>query len=52
MPFVQSPPRLGNQYTSDRALRSYLSRALSPDVLAEIEPALSAMGRPTAAKVS
>ena len=44
MPFVQSPPRLGNQYTSDRALRSYLSRALSPDLLAEIEPALSAMG--------
>ncbi|HXV10585.1 MAG TPA: acyl-CoA dehydrogenase family protein [Burkholderiales bacterium] len=44
MPFVQSPPRLGNQYTSDRALRSYLSRVLSPDVLAEIEPALNAMG--------
>ncbi len=44
MPFVQSPPRLGNQYTADRALRSYLSRALSPDVLTEIEPALGAMG--------
>jgi acyl-CoA dehydrogenase len=44
MPFVQSPPRLGNQYTADRALRSYLSRALPADVLAEIEPGLSAMG--------
>jgi len=44
MPFIQLPPRLGNQYTADRALRSYLSRALPADVLAEIEPGLSAMG--------
>jgi len=44
MPFVQSPPRLGNQYTADRALRSYLARVLSPDVFSEIEPALRAMG--------
>jgi len=44
MPFVQSPPELGNQYTSDRALRSYLARALPADVRAGIEPELTAMG--------
>ncbi len=44
MPFIQSPPRLGNQYTADRALRSYLSRALPADALAAIEPGLDAMG--------
>ena len=44
MPFIQSPPRLGNQYTADRALRSYLSRALPADMLSEIEPDLNAMG--------
>jgi alkylation response protein AidB-like acyl-CoA dehydrogenase len=44
MPFVQSPPELGNQYTADRALRSYLARALPADMLAEIEPGLNAMG--------
>jgi alkylation response protein AidB-like acyl-CoA dehydrogenase len=44
MPFVQSPPELGNQYAADRALRSYLARALPADMLAEIEPGLSAMG--------
>src|SRR5574341_471548 len=44
MEFVQTPPELGNQYTDDRVLRSYLARTLPPDVLAEIEPALIAMG--------
>jgi len=44
MPFVQTSPELGNQYTSDRALRSYLARALHADMLAEIEPELIAMG--------
>jgi acyl-CoA dehydrogenase len=44
MPFVQQPPELGNQYTADRALRSYLARALPADMLAEIAPGLSAMG--------
>jgi acyl-CoA dehydrogenase len=44
MPFIQQPPELGNQYTADRALRSYLARALPADMLAEIEPGLSAMG--------
>ena len=44
MPFVQASPELGNQYTSDRVLRSYLARALHADLLAEIEPELFAMG--------
>jgi acyl-CoA dehydrogenase len=45
MPFIQQPPELGNQYTADRALRSYLARAMPADMLAEIEPGLSAMGK-------
>ena len=44
MPFIQAPPELGNQYTTDRALRSYLARVLGADTLAEIEPGLIAMG--------
>lgn len=44
MPFVQPPPELGNQYSADRALRSYLARALPADVRTEIEPGLAAMG--------
>ncbi len=44
MPFVQPPPELGNQYAADRALRSYLARALPADVRAEVEPELAAMG--------
>jgi alkylation response protein AidB-like acyl-CoA dehydrogenase len=44
MPFIQQPPELGNQYTADRALRSYLARALPADMLAEIEPGLGTMG--------
>jgi acyl-CoA dehydrogenase len=44
MAFVQQPPELGNQYTADRALRSCLARALPADMLADIEPGLSAMG--------
>jgi alkylation response protein AidB-like acyl-CoA dehydrogenase len=43
-PFFQTPPELGNQYTTDRVLRSYLKRALMPDVLAAIEPSLETMG--------
>jgi alkylation response protein AidB-like acyl-CoA dehydrogenase len=42
--FFQAPPALGNQYAGDRVLRSYLKRALSPDVLAAVEPSLEAMG--------
>jgi alkylation response protein AidB-like acyl-CoA dehydrogenase len=44
MPFFQDPPALGNQYHDDRVLRSYLARALPPEVLRAIEPALEAMG--------
>ncbi|HKS27496.1 MAG TPA: acyl-CoA dehydrogenase family protein [Pyrinomonadaceae bacterium] len=44
-PFSQSPPELGNQYEDDRVLRSYLRRALPPEVLCDIEPELSEMGR-------
>ena len=44
MAFRQSPPELLNQYEDDRALRSYLKRALPPDVFAEVEPGLSEMG--------
>src|SRR5919112_1428872 len=44
-PFNQPPPELGNQYEDDRVLRSYLRRALPPEVLSEIEPGLAEMGR-------
>src|SRR5215210_7034323 len=44
MPFRQEPPQLGNQYETDRALRSYLKRALPPGVLAEVEPELFELG--------
>src|SRR4051812_30074056 len=44
-PFNQPPPELGNQYEDDRVLRSFLRRALPPEVLSEIEPTLSEMGR-------
>jgi alkylation response protein AidB-like acyl-CoA dehydrogenase len=44
MPFFQTPPALGNQYSTDRVLRSYLRRALPPDVLLTIEPSLETLG--------
>src|SRR5215207_9808134 len=44
MPFRQEPPRLGNQYETDRALRSYLRRALPQDMIEEVEPGLSELG--------
>jgi acyl-CoA dehydrogenase len=44
MPFFQSPPRLDNQFTSDRTLRSYLERSLPEDVRRAIEPELHEMG--------
>ncbi|GAA5529366.1 acyl-CoA dehydrogenase family protein [Herpetosiphon gulosus] len=43
-PFNQPAPQLGNQYSSDRLLQLYLRRRLPADVLAQIEPALQAMG--------
>ena len=42
--FIQSPPRLGNQYTDDRPLRSLLRRRLPQDVYGDIEPTLREMG--------
>lgn len=44
MAFFQEPPSLGNLYSTDRALRSYLARALPPDVMRVVEPELSEMG--------
>ena len=44
MPFFQEPPTLGNPYSSDRLLRSYLRRTLPDDVLRSIEPELIEMG--------
>ena len=44
MPFIQSPPRLGNQYADDRALRSLLRRKLPDEVHRDIEPSLQEMG--------
>ncbi|HKR00782.1 MAG TPA: acyl-CoA dehydrogenase family protein, partial [Pyrinomonadaceae bacterium] len=44
MPFQQQPPLLGNQYTDDRVLRSYLARSLPTEMLREIEPGLLEMG--------
>lgn len=42
--FVQSAPRLGNQYRDDVFLRSYLRRKLPADMLARIEAELQDMG--------
>ena len=44
MPFFQDPPTLGNQLADDRVFRSYLARALPPEVRQAIEPSLSEMG--------
>ncbi|HEY4369278.1 MAG TPA: acyl-CoA dehydrogenase family protein [Steroidobacteraceae bacterium] len=44
-PFIQSPPRLGNQYQDDVFLRAYLRRKLPADVLRAIEDELVAMGQ-------
>jgi alkylation response protein AidB-like acyl-CoA dehydrogenase len=43
-PFNQPAPRLGNQYETDRVLRSYLKRHLSPEILVEVEPSLRELG--------
>lgn len=43
--FQQTPPNLGNQFTDDRVLRSYLARVLPAAMLAEIEPSLTELGR-------
>jgi acyl-CoA dehydrogenase len=42
--FVQSPPRLGNQYLDDPFLRAYLRRVLPMEMLRTIEPQLQDLG--------
>ena len=44
MAFNQSPPALGNQYSDDRVLRSYLARVLPDGMLAAIEQELFELG--------
>jgi alkylation response protein AidB-like acyl-CoA dehydrogenase len=44
MPFIQEPPRLGNQYHDDDLLKSYLTRKLPAAALAALEPELAALG--------
>ncbi len=44
MSFFQDAPALGNQYDTDRTLRSYLARALPPEMLRAIEPELRHAG--------
>jgi len=43
--FEQAPPTLGNQYSDDLLLRSFLARVLPPDVLRDVEESLAEMGR-------
>ena len=43
-PNVSAPPQLGNQYIDDHVLRSFLRRALPPDVLTRIEVELHELG--------
>jgi alkylation response protein AidB-like acyl-CoA dehydrogenase len=44
MKFFQDPPRLGNQFTADRVMQSYLARVVPEGVRREIEPTFAAMG--------
>jgi alkylation response protein AidB-like acyl-CoA dehydrogenase len=44
MPFFQVPPSLGNQFTTDSLLRSYLERNLPAPVRSEVEPELDHLG--------
>ncbi len=44
MPFNQPAPELGNQYSDDRVLRSYLARVLPAGMLAAIERELVELG--------
>ena len=48
MNFLQAAPQLGNQYTDDRVLRSYLRRTLPAALLSAIEPELLSMGEAVA----
>lgn len=44
MEFLQSPPRLGNSFTTDASLRTYCARALPREVATAIEADLSELG--------
>ncbi len=44
MAFYQSAPTLGNQFTDDRVLRSYLARVMPPEALHARAPAYTALG--------
>jgi acyl-CoA dehydrogenase len=44
-PFNQPAPQLGDQYSGDRVLRSYIKRVVPADVLRDIEPELASMGK-------
>ncbi len=44
MAFFQTPPELGNQFTEDPLLLSYLDRVLPEGMRAEIAPQMSALG--------
>ena len=44
MPFNQPAPQLGNQYSDDRVLRSYLARVLPAETLSSIERELIELG--------
>ena len=43
-PFIQPPPKLGNQFDDDRVLRSYLKRVLPTDVHADVLEPLRELG--------
>ena len=44
MTFIQTAPRLGNQYSDDPALQAWLSHTVPGEVRAEMEPTLREMG--------
>jgi alkylation response protein AidB-like acyl-CoA dehydrogenase len=50
--FFQEPPRLRNTYRSDVVLHEHLERLLPPEVRAEVEAELDAMGEAAAGELS
>jgi len=44
MAFTQQGPRLGNQFSDDATLRSYLKRVLAPKIHSALQPGLEEMG--------
>ncbi len=51
-PFFQSPPELGNQFTTDAVLRAYLARVLPEDVAHDVTPTLEALGELTGGELT